>query len=190
MITLFRPDDEEIARFRLRQQQSDYSYATPGFTRRTASPGYDRDHNRVALGAGEQAFGRATTALKQFEMFDLGWVHAFPASAEPSPGMDVAVLIQHFGFYSLNAARVVYVIDETGPPRRWGFAYGTLAEHAECGEERFLIEQDADGQVWYDLLAFSRPQQWFARIGYSVARTLQRRFVAESFRRMQAAVLR
>ena len=49
-------------------------------------------------------------------------------------------------------------MDESGPVRRFGFAYGTLPGHAESGEERFLIEwdQDEDG-VWFDILAFSRP---------------------------------
>jgi len=34
------------------------------------------------------------------------------------------------GVWFLNAARIVYVIDE---PRRFSFAYGTLPGHAERG---------------------------------------------------------
>jgi len=48
----------------------------------------------------------------------------------------------------------VYVIDETVPVRRFGFAYGTLPAHVEQGEERFSVELHADGAVWYDLRAF------------------------------------
>ena len=49
------------------------------------------------------------------------------------------------------------------------------------GEERFLLEWDGDSnEVWYDLLAFSRPNQFLARVGYPFARRLQKRFVAES----------
>src|SRR5262245_46391050 len=45
------------------------------------------------------------------------------------------------------------------PVNRHGFASGTLPAHAESGEERFIVEWDrADGGVWYDILAFSRPR--------------------------------
>jgi alpha-ketoglutarate-dependent taurine dioxygenase len=49
------------------------------------------------------------------------------------------------------------------PVRRFAFAYGTLAEHAESGEERFQVEWREDDSVWYDILAFSRPNQLFSR---------------------------
>jgi uncharacterized protein (UPF0548 family) len=92
-------------------------------------------------------------------------------------GTDVAVCVHHFGFYSLNACRIVYVVDEEGPIKRFGFAYGTLAEHAESGEERFTIEWNrADDSVWYDISAFSRPSQTLARLGYPLSRLLQRKF--------------
>ena len=34
----------------------------------------------------------------------------------------------------------------------------------------------ADNSVWYDLYAFSQPNQWLARLGYPVVRRLQKRF--------------
>jgi uncharacterized protein (UPF0548 family) len=78
----------------------------------------------------------------------------------------------------LNAARIVYVIDE---PDQFGFAYGTLAEHGESGEERFSVEFDRKtGDVTYDLYAFSRPNHILAKIGYPFSRMLQKRFAAES----------
>ena len=37
--------------------------------------------------------------------------------------------------------------------RKFGFAYGTLPDHAATGEERFLIEWNQDDDsVWYDIL--------------------------------------
>ena len=55
----------------------------------------------------------------------------------------------------MNACRIVYVIDEQGSSERYGFAYGTLPDHMERGEERFTVEFDTDDQtVWYDLYAF------------------------------------
>ena len=104
-------------------------------------------------------------------------------------GVHVAVVARTFGLWWLNAARVVYVVDELGPIRRFGFAYGTLPDHAESGEERFTVEwREADGAVWYDILAFSRPRQLLARLGYPFARRLQRRFARDSAAAMQKAV--
>jgi uncharacterized protein (UPF0548 family) len=93
------------------------------------------------------------------------------------------------GVWWLNACRIVYVIDETGPVQRFGFAYGTLPDHAETGEERFMIEWDrADDSVWYDILAFSRPRHWLARLGYPFSRLVQRRFARRSAEAMQRAI--
>ena len=86
-----------------------------------------------------------------------------------------------FGFWWFNACRIVYLIDDTGPVTRFGFAYGTLPGHAERGEERFLIEWDqSDGSVWYDILAFSRPRHVLARLGYPLTRRLQKQFARDS----------
>jgi uncharacterized protein (UPF0548 family) len=85
----------------------------------------------------------------------------------------------------LNAARIVYVIDE---PRWFGFAYGTLPGHVERGEERFSVEWLDDDTVWYDLMAFSRPHYWGARLVKPLARRLQRRFVGLSKAEMCKAV--
>ena len=77
--------------------------------------------------------------------------------------------------------RIIYVIDETGPLCRFGLAYGTLADHVESGEERFLIEWDrSDDSVWYDILAFSRPRHVLARLGYPFVRRTQKRFARSS----------
>jgi uncharacterized protein (UPF0548 family) len=101
----------------------------------------------------------------------------------------VAAVFTHFGFWSVNLCRVVYTIDEKGPVDRFGFAYGTLPEHAERGEERFSVEWNHhDDSVWYDILAFSQPQNIFARLGYPVSRGLQRKFVRDSKRSILMAV--
>ncbi len=43
-----------------------------------------------------------------------------------------------------------------GHAQRRGFAYGTLASHAWCSEELFLVER-GDGGTWVEVWAFSRP---------------------------------
>ncbi len=152
---------------------------------------YNVDHNRVFLGRGEGTWRRATEAIREWQMFNMPWVRLYSPTTPIEVGATVAVLVQHFGFYSLNAARIVYVVDEVGPICRYGFAYGTLAEHAESGEERFTVEWDrSEDSVWYIILAFSLPQKTLARLGYPMSRMLQRRFAEASKAAMVAATSR
>ena len=147
----------------------------------TAPLAYNIDHNRIQLGRGAVTWTRAVEAIRAWKMFSMPWVNLYWPNAPIRVGTDVAVSVLHFGFYSLNACRIVYVVDEEGPMKRFGFAYGTLAEHAESGEERFTIERDRNNdEVWYDILAFSRPRQMFTKLGYPLSRLLQKRFVEGS----------
>jgi uncharacterized protein (UPF0548 family) len=185
---LTKPDRMTLERFLAAQRNRTFSYRETGHSRRDAPPGYQVDHNRVQLGEGRAAFARAVEALRAWKQFDLGWVTAHPTTAPIEPGTTVAVRVRHFGFWSLNAARIVYVIEDEGPVVRYGFAYGTLPDHAEMGEERFTVEwHHGDGSVWYDLYAFSRPNHYLAKIGRPVARALQQRFARDSKRAMARA---
>jgi uncharacterized protein (UPF0548 family) len=173
--------EDEIRRFISRQKDSGFSYPEVGASAAAVPKGYNIDHNRALLGRGEATWRRAVERIRAWQMFSVPWVNLYWPSAPIQVGTDVAVSIHHFGFYSLNACRIVYVIDEEGPVKRFGFAYGTLAEHAESGEERFTIEWNRDDdKVWYDILAFSRPRQTLAKLGYPLSRLLQRKFAEDS----------
>jgi len=183
------PSDDEIRRFISGQKDSGFSYPEVGASATAAPTGYNVDHNRIRLGKGEDTWQGAANAIRAWKMFSMPWVSLHWPSAPILVGTDVAVSVHHFGFYSLNACRIVYVVDEEGPIKRFGFAYGTLAEHAESGEERFTIEWNRDDdRVWYDILAFSRPQQVLARVGYPLSRLLQKRFAAGSKAAMLQAI--
>jgi uncharacterized protein (UPF0548 family) len=105
------------------------------------------------------------------------------------PGDPVAIVAHNLGLWWLNACRVVYVVDEAEPIRRYGYASGTLPAHAGEGEERFLAEWDrASGEVWYDILAFSRPHGKLSRLGHPHMRRVQKRFGRESAAAMIRAV--
>ncbi len=178
---LTAPTEDEIRRFLSKQTDSNFSYPEVGASASTTPPGYNLDHNRIPLGTGEETWRRAVDAIREWKMFDMPWVILHSPSAPIRIGTDVAVCVLHFGLYSLNACRIVYVINEEGPLTRFGFAYGTLAEHAESGEERFTIEWNRNSdEVWYDILAFSRPRQIFAKLGYPLSRLLQKRFAEGS----------
>jgi uncharacterized protein (UPF0548 family) len=191
MFQLARPTAAQLTHFLAAQVDAPFSYAEVGATRAGAVPrGYAIDHNRVQLGSGEQVFQRAVAALHDWRMSSLGWTSIHRAASAVVPGQAVAIVVHHLGFWSLNACRVVYLLDEdTNGVRRAGFAYGTVRAHAEMGEERFSVEwHRADDAVWYDLFAFSRPRHPLARLGRPITRWLQRRFARESKQAMVQAI--
>ena len=181
MFRISAPTERDVEEFIAGQRNLPFTYSEAGATNTTTPAGYNVDHNRIRLGEGEATYQRAVEALKQWRQFDLGWVTIVPRGVEVKAGSTVAVKARAFGTWSLNACRVVYVIDES---RRFGFAYGTLPDHVERGEERFLIEWLPDDSVWYDILAFSRPHHPLVKLSAPLARRLQKRFARESLARM------
>jgi uncharacterized protein (UPF0548 family) len=156
-----------------------------GATKNKPPEGFTVDHNRAQLGRGLQRYERAIEALKNWRQFDLGWVSIVPRGVPLEVGSTVAVKARAFGSWSLSAARVVYVVDDDGPVARFGFAYGTLPEHVECGEERFIVRWNRDDDsVWYDIVAFSKPRHPLVRLSFPLARMLQKRFARESLQKM------
>lgn len=186
MLALRRPDDAALARFVAEARESSLTYESSALEDGGVPSGWDLDHHRVELGDGPAAFACAKEALERWAQFELGWVELFPRDARIAVGTDVAVLVRVAGVVFVNAARIVRVVDE---PARFGFAYGTLARHAECGEESFTVELDAaTGRVWYDVRARSRPRRLWVRLGRPWVRRLQRRFALDSLAAMQRAV--
>ncbi len=181
MFLLRKPSDRQIKHFVSDLANSNYSYKEVGATASGIPASYTLDHNRVQLGRGAETWSRAVSAVKSWQMFELAWVRLCRPNTPIRSGTDVAVLVRHLGFYSLNGARIVYVIDADGPVKQFGFAYGTLDNHAESGEERFVVEWDQQNDnVSYDLLAFSKPSKLLSRLGYPLSRMLQKKFAAGS----------
>lgn len=187
MWSIPEPSAETVRAFLQSQQGRPFSYDAVGASDRAVPGGFDLDHNRIALGHGRAVFDAACAALRDWRMLPAGWIRIHPCPAPLDVGQAVALEIRIGFVHSLNAARVVAVFDEPSPIRRFGFAYGTLDDHVESGEERFSVELADDGQVWYDLRAFSRPRDWVARAGYPFVRYLQRRFVRGSQAAMREA---
>ena len=187
MFLLRKPNEENIHRFITTQRNLPFSYSEVGATNSGPPEGYNIDHNRVKLGEGEATYERAVAALKTWKHFDLGWVTIVPPGTNVEVGSTVAVMASTFGVWSLNGCRVVYVIEEDRGRKRFGFAYGTLPDHVESGEERFMIELLEDQSVWYDLYAFSRPTHPLSRFGFPIARQLQKNFAKASLAAMVAA---
>jgi uncharacterized protein (UPF0548 family) len=182
-----KPSEDVVGQFISSQQDLPFSYAEVGATQTKPPAGFTVDHNRIKLGKGEETYRRATAALQTWQQFELGWMTVMPRGKRLDVGTTVAVQANIYGLWSLNAARVVYVIDERQTQSsKFGFAYGTLPDHVERGEERFMVEWQADDAVWYDIYAFSRPRHMLARIGFPITRLLQKRFVRDSLAAMKA----
>jgi uncharacterized protein (UPF0548 family) len=183
-----RPSPATIDGFVRESQDLPLSYSPTGLIR-TAIAGYDLDEASVEIGRGKADFERARTALLAWKHFDLGWVETFPGHAPVAAGTVVAVLIRHVGLWSLNGCRVLYTVGGLDDVTRFGFAYGTLTNHAESGEELFevFIDPQTDS-VMYRIRAMSRPRATLARIGRPIVRVLQERFRNQSAAAMKNAV--
>ena len=178
MFLFHKPSPSEVEHFLSGQRHQEFSYREVGSTNGRLPATYTIDRNRTELGKGARTFEQAATALRAWAMFRLGWVELFPVNAPIEVGSTVAMLVKHFGFWSLNASRIVYVFHE---PRTFGFAYGTLQDHAEQGEERFSVDWlEEDDRVYYNILAFSKPRIWPARVLWPLSRMLQKRFTRDS----------
>ena len=189
MFLIREPSEDMVRKYLASQRDQPYSYKEVGATRDKAPAGYNLDHNRIEIGKGIEAFDYAVRAVRSWKMFQMDWVKLCWPGTAIETGEIVGILVRHYSFWSLNATRIVYVLDEEGPVRKYGFAYGTLRDHAESGEERFSVEhRKDDDSVWYDLFAFSRPNQFLAKAASPLARRLQKRFAADSKSAMSKAV--
>jgi len=191
MFLIRKPSAEQIRGVIDSQTSLDFTYPMVGATRNAEAPsGFAVDHNRIQLGNGKEVFETAKRALADWQHYRFSWLELHRPESVPEVGQTVAKVTRALGLWVLNVCRIVYLVEEDRPLRRSGFAYGTLPEHAECGEERFQVEWHADDSVWYDIFAFSRPHQLLARIGKPYVRLKQKQFAWESLAAMKDAVLK
>jgi uncharacterized protein (UPF0548 family) len=185
MFFVRRPSHEAIGRFVRDSQELPLSYGPIGIVNGDI-PGLDLEEVIVTIGRGRTDFDRARAALIAWKHFDIGWVDTFPRHAPVDVGTVVAVLIQHLGFWSLNSCRVLYTVRGDG---HFGFAYGTLTNHAESGEELFEVLLDpASDDVKYRIRASFKPRAALTRIGQPIVRVLQARFRRDSAAAMKRAI--
>ena len=187
MFLLHRPSAQDVERFLAASRDLPLSYEPIGLAKEGRA-GFTLDEHSTIVGSGEAAFARATKALIEWRHYELGWLEVSPKPAPLTPGTVVAVSVRHLGFWSLNGCRVVYAIGSPGDST-FGFAYGTLANHAEAGEEIFQVSYRPDtGEVSYLIRAASKPRALLARLGYPVTRVLQARFRRDSARALRRAI--
>lgn len=176
---LRKPGGDELAALAAAQRDESLSYGPIGMSLRAdAPPGFHTLQVRRDIGTGPERFAAARSAI-------VGWAGHRRAGAILGPerpelvvGADVAVAVPVWPLWVVAACRIVEVLDE---PDRFGFAYGTLPQHPESGEESFLVVRDqATDRVSLEVTAHSHPTARLAKLGGPVGRAFQR-FMANRY---------
>jgi uncharacterized protein (UPF0548 family) len=181
MLSLLKFRESQIQQFLDKQRNLSLTYPEVGSTYGgIVPPGYGTDKVVEEIGRGRECFDRCVSLMKKWAEYGLNWIEVFPHGVELQAESVVAVAAFVVGIWSLNACRVIYVIDEE---TRFGFGYGTLPDHAEIGEERFLIEWNKETDVvTYEILVFSNPSRWYYWLVFPLHRYAQDKFRRESIK--------
>ena len=187
MFYLAKPTEKQIEKFIEEQSGENFSYENVGATKnRNAPTDFPVNQLRRKLGNGEDVYKKAVRAMNSWQMYALDWTQIRPENAPIGEGETVVTMINHLGFWSLNPCRIIYLFDEkTDLFQKTGFAFGTLPAHSETGEEQFSIEWDKKtDEVFYELYAFAKPHDFFAKIAFPYVGYLQKSFARDSFKAM------
>jgi uncharacterized protein (UPF0548 family) len=169
VFSLRSPSAADLARVVATQAACELTYAEHGATDGSLPAGYRHDQWEADLGSFDEAtFDRLGAAICQWQVQHGAGLTIYPAHPV-RPDLTVALCVRLPGAYVTAAARVVYVTSEPG---RRGFAYGTLPQHPEQGEEAFHVVRHAS-RILFRVTAFSRPRHPLARIGAPVSRLIQ-----------------
>jgi uncharacterized protein (UPF0548 family) len=148
-----------------------FTYPEVGGTRHGALPaGYDHVDREHVVGSGRAGFDRASAAVFRWTAHRGAGLRIQAGGPASTPG---TVVLMTAGLRRLGLdipCRVVWVLDE---PDRRGFGYGTLPGHPESGEESFVVSLRPDGDVVYELRAFSRLATRLSRLGAPVSHRVQ-----------------
>jgi len=183
MFSVRRLSPDAIALLVASQAACELTYAEHGATLGLMPAGYHHDQWEADLGKfDETTLDRLGAALCDWRVQRGAGLSVYPA--DPArPGVTFAFSFRLAGAYVTAAARIVYVTSEAG---RRGFAYGTLPQHPEQGEEAFHVVRDGS-RILFRVTAFSRPRHPLARAGAPVARLVQVRMNKAYLQAMRAA---
>ncbi|MEO7556373.1 MAG: DUF1990 domain-containing protein [Acidimicrobiales bacterium] len=182
-LLLRRPSDDDLGRLLDSARGSDVTYAPIGVSLRAVDVAELTRRTWATALVGPDAFARAAAALDAWAVHR-GAHLCVLADGPLEVGTHVAMVAPlPIGFVEATC-RIVERVDE---PDRYGFAYGTLPVHPERGEESFVVQRDAGGDVRFTVVAVSRPVHPLARLAPPVAHALQRAAVRRYLEAMRAA---
>ncbi len=190
MFSFDKPSPELIEARMADLKDKPFSYQEVGQIRMSIPGGYNLDHHKVHLGNGQKVFDRSKQMLAEWRMMETGWTSIWPSKPPLSEGTVVSILVSIMEIWVINIARIVCRVEESDSEKdMFGFAYGTLDQHVEKGEEQFLITWDhKDDSVWFGIKAFSKPSSLLIWLGYPYVRFLQKRFAKDALAAFSRAV--
>jgi len=156
-------------------------------------PGYWMNKRRVMIGKGEKTYKRAVQAMKDGEVVRrLGWAELIlPKEKDVSrwEGLMLATHAFSYVVWSVNPCRIVLSHwdrrlpqgDIKSPEGTYSaLAFATVEGHLLSGEERFCVEWRKNkvdgGEVWFDLMSFSRGHGILGAVAVPFVRPIQKRF--------------
>jgi uncharacterized protein (UPF0548 family) len=184
-LRLRRPSDQQLAALLERCKSDELTYAPVGMSLddSTTVPGLHRRRWTTVL-HGPAAFDRGVEAIRSWAAHRGAGLHV--ATDGPlAVGTNVVITAPLPIGFADATCRIVAVVDEAN---RYGFAYGTLPVHPECGEEAFVIVRDDAGQTRFDVEAVAKPHHPLARLVPPIANYLQDRTARRYLSAMERAV--
>jgi uncharacterized protein (UPF0548 family) len=177
VISLRRLDLARLDAMLVKSRQAQLTYSEVGASRDEQLPsGYHHVRRKERIGDAA-SFDRAVTGLRTWAVQKGAGLRVFP-SDPVEPNATIIAVTSIGPIQIVVPCRVVTVFKD---PNTFGFAYGTLPGHPECGEESFVIER-RDGATFFTVSAFARPVDPLARlagpIGRVVQRSITRRYVS------------
>ena len=163
---------------------ADLTYPEVGATRGPLPAGYHHQHVSARVGQGPAAFAAAAEALLTWRVHAGAGLGARVSDHRIRVGTVAELRLGPRRLALRIPVRVLEVVDDE---RRRGFVYGTLPGHPERGEESFTVELGADGNVFFDLVAFSRGARWFTVLGAPLGRAGQHLVTARYVGAVRAA---
>lgn len=178
VFVLGRPSDARLTALLAQVHGTPLTYDLAGMTADAAAgrdddppPGFRAVRASRTVGSGSDDFAAACDGIRRWQLHRGQGFRVEPADAAVAPGTEVVTVVRLGGpVHVLAACRIVWTVDEDD---RFGFAYGTLGVHPASGEEAFVVERAASGDVVARVVAFSRPHHPLARLGGPITRRQQ-----------------
>jgi uncharacterized protein (UPF0548 family) len=174
-----KPTPAYLQAMRAEQSKETVTYTEIGRTLGELPAGYHHLHTERVVGTGEALMLRGQEAIRMWAaQSELGLIlePPVPEFAEGSI-LAFAIPLKPSPMWATGSCRIVRIVDE---PHWFGFVYGTLPHHPECGEEAFLVHHRDDDQVVLSVSAFSRATSLPMRVAGPIGRIIQRR-AAETY---------
>jgi uncharacterized protein (UPF0548 family) len=132
--------------------------------------GFRIHHYEIELSASEAVFNRAVAGLQSWQAHRIPRISIYPQSPPVRLGESLILEIGPRAIAMAAPCRIVRVVEDSN---KYGFAYGTLPGHPECGEESFVVSRLSTGKVVFEISGFSQPGSSIVRLAGPIARTIQ-----------------